>query len=67
MADYLRKPAPGTPARQAYDAKQRLLRRPCECGSRRLKTPGTNHCVACNPANKAFWDSTLQLQKGSKQ
>lgn len=65
MSDYFRKPAIGTKARELHDAK--LIRKICACGSRHLKSPTTNTCIACDPTTKDRYRAMLSKQKGSKQ
>lgn len=65
MPDYLRKPAIGTAAREAYDRKVRP--KLCSCGSRRFQNKSSNTCIACDASTKERFAAMMPMQKGSKQ
>ncbi len=52
MADYLRKPPFGTPARDKYDDRLRKARKPCKCGSG-MRPTADGKCIACHPETAA--------------
>jgi hypothetical protein len=66
VTDYLRKPAPGTQARETYDARHTTKRRMCACG-RAPARHGLPQCLACDPATKDRFAALTQFHKGSKQ
>ena len=66
MSDILRKPAYGTPARQAYDDAKRLRqqRRICTCGSGHYVRLGMEQCIACHPETK---DRFAEMQQTNRE